>query len=584
MVNSISQNSTVNYNYDPETTLQNEVSSFFMMAVWSAIEEENPSAWEQVELIIPSVPPEKVSQAFEKIMRHLLPTCYTIPLLERFLAYLPQKDLDFLITNHKDLFEEMNPEVVLNFGMKTQNQQVLTILAETIPAYLQPKLIDYCWNQNVPRPIVVLCKRSKQIRDFVREQLSPKLAQGNLGEKGPLIVKLAHYFTPHQLCMILSYLAVRRDFDLGYSLHESEPALFDKFLMLNLGEAELAFLFELHWKNNHAIDSIQIDELCEKLQRVNPDFVTIFVQAEMEKGEITPYFYTPTLAGAIDFIDLPTTQILFSRLDSFWTDKTTNKNHQTLIVKFLRDAGVNSLMAWKYRYPTAIRDFEWISKGSQFGKDGKVNLSEAEDTIEALNELAPGSVDFDPNSIQEYLSGGTCTAMTMRFLREFREAKEQGLKADAALKEISPHFNTSAPYFRTKQTAYNTIARREFSDDFKKDKIDALLKGENPDLKVSQTSDLIHIKDQGSAAFSTLYNELPEGQYIVRSLNLDVMDNRKEEGYGHTTLLIKDEKQVYYYDPAIGPLKLTHPAQLGMILEWQDGRWTIPSIRLYKVD
>jgi hypothetical protein len=113
---------------------------------------------------------------------------------------------------------------------------------------------------------------------------------------------------------------------------------------------------------------------------------------------------------------------------------------------------------------------------------------------------------------------------------------------------ISPRYVKSSVEFKINQAAFNTIERNhlENTDDFKKQKIAAMLKLYHREIEYcSEEVDLFfQVADQ---QISKIFTQLPEGIFAIRALLPE--ENQKEELHGHSTVLINEGKEIFYYNP-----------------------------------
>lgn len=342
-----------------------------------------------------------------------------------------------------------------------------------------------------------------------------------------------------------------------------------------------------------SIDFLNIDPIREEFFHLSYLYMERILNFANQwiRAPDSPNIFASALTCVIDYLDTETTLILREKLDRLKNSTRITEDQEDELDFFINEIEEKSLIGWSYKYPEEARNFNWLFKGSQDGKDGFTNLPRASQILTVLNLRAPPTVTFDEEQLDNYLLGGTCSAMTLSFLKEFLAARTTAPDALSAIQTIAPRYKNSSYEFRTTQSAYNTISKQEVSLDFKKDKIEALLQYENPDCTIERVSASIDIENEKSSdGVEFLYENLPDGQYIVRALNMEGNGKKgkerksaKEEEYGHTTLYIKENGNHYYYDPATGPIQLNNSSQLPMILDWQHARWNLPSIRFYKV-
>ena len=187
--------------------------------------------------------------------------------------------------------------------------------------------------------------------------------------------------------------------------------------------------------------------------------------------------------------------------------------------------------------------------------------------------------------------------MVFNFLKLYLE-KRASLEPKEALNAIAHAFSIATGQFRATQAAYNTLYKNGKTADFNKDKIEALLRYENPKLSVINHSKEINLNVEGvDEVLMSYLNTAPDGVFVVRSLRpllteeeldgepyeIDDPEFLKGEQYGHSTLWIKSKGENFYYDPAVGIIQIHDLRQLPMILQWEHYRWTLPNVRFYQV-
>lgn len=301
--------------------------------------------------------------------------------------------------------------------------------------------------------------------------------------------------------------------------------------------------------------------------------------------------FSSLLIEILPLLSAETIQVICEKLKQLTSEPVLD----TSSVEFIQELKEGSLHIWSTDYAPNVRNYTVLAKGTQIGKDGEFDMDKTLDIMKTLRSKSPNTVEFDYGRIQAYLSGGVCSAMTLRLLSLFREAiKSSASSISEALKKAATAVKIAGPEYRAIQSAYNTIGKTEInSGDFKRDKIQALLNYDNSDLAISLASSEIDLSASDSLSkLRDEINSLPDGTYVTRSLNpfqsstpnsQPTPSSIKQENYGHSTLLIKDQGIGYYYDPAIGVLQLNSPEQLHMILQWQNTRWRLPLTRFYQV-
>lgn len=550
--------------------------------------------------------PKAIHAAFNQIFRSLLNDEQAARLLEPLLEHpnLPESDKQKFIS-HSELIEHVDAEVLFNLlqSQTKPDQKILKKIAGNIrqgPGY--EKFVKYCWDRNFGSVLQTMAARMGYRAYFagIAGRLLENESNTDLSKKKDVIISLLGYTGIYFLKTLLNYLIkTPRTEDNREALAEIEKAFFEdgilprELLRIDIlaSKPNLIYFLNYCWDRSSEIDDggKLVSEICEAMCAIEPLWIDQFVTAKMQNG-ITPRFFSDSLLGTLDALKSETTDTIFEALDQLLDyNASTTTGERTYLYGFASSARLKNIHAWKYKYSTEVRNFRTLGKGSQEGKDGDVQVETAAKLIDQLNQRAPSSVKFDPTLMPTHLTGGTCSAMTFSVLKNYREQRKTFSPQDA-IHNIAPHFKTSKEEFRATQAAYNTITRAENSDDFKKDKMEALLRLENPELSISRTTAALDLyKPESAEDLEYLYDTLPEGQYIVRSLrplaNHFTTDyKRKEEMYGHTTLLIKEGGQNFYYDPGIGFFELNHKEQLGLFLHWQQNRWNIYNARFYKVD
>jgi hypothetical protein len=356
--------------------------------------------------------------------------------------------------------------------------------------------------------------------------------------------------------------------------------------------------FSLLLKYSSSLDeslSPFITMLATDIFPLDPSYVSN-VCAQFFLSEDVPL--TTTWIQLIDYLSVDAVNQLVTKLE-----KLIKKggDFASQAKSFINITKKRHISIWKLSGPyDHLSNLLLVSKGTQIGKDGLVDLSRAQNIISSLNWQAPNSISFCQDDLVEELEGGVCSAMAFDFLSQF-ERQPDYLDVSERFKQIQDSILLVEPNHRTVQAAYNTISRADesqpFSEKFNRAKIEALLKYECPLSSVISQSPTFNLDLSNSNAKITSYLEiLSDGKYIVRSLqphdsdsssdsdeDLEYSSNSKGESYGHTTLLIKEEGSTYYYDPAVGIVQFTDPAHFPMILSWEHERWSLPQVTLYQI-
>lgn len=234
-----------------------------------------------------------------------------------------------------------------------------------------------------------------------------------------------------------------------------------------------------------------------------------------------------------------------------------------------------------------LRAPEVIFAGTQLDCNGKVDLTQAEEIRKELNKNCEG-VDFDSKFLLSNLNGGTCSAMSFDFLKQYFIIKNKmgANSAERIFHSIKPKYQTSSLEFRTVQAALNTISKNPNHSvpDFKMAKIAAMLSLYG--LRVSDVigeTDLIESDCQNS--IKRLLQRVNDQACVIRMIQ--PINNHKEEFHGHTMILIRECNKTYLYDPNDGVLKLRNAHEwedLYNSFKKTDNHSHVPSIRFYRTE
>lgn len=226
-----------------------------------------------------------------------------------------------------------------------------------------------------------------------------------------------------------------------------------------------------------------------------------------------------------------------------------------------------------------------IKSGSQNDCSGNVETDKAKAICAHLNSSPEKGVAFQEHRVTAFIMGGTCSAMSFEFADRYLKAKEAGLSPEEAIDRISPDFEQSNLEFRTRQSAFNTICKsmKKEAGDFKKAKIAAMLRFHQ--RKVVKASDCFDL-DKGDSLkkIEKILKQFQQGVFVVRC----ILENRSEKGeaFGHSTILIRDGGQNYFYDPAKGISELEtgyEASVLHELLSAHNRQWGIYSGRIYQI-
>jgi len=214
----------------------------------------------------------------------------------------------------------------------------------------------------------------------------------------------------------------------------------------------------------------------------------------------------------------------------------------------------------------------WIFTGTQAGCDGPVSTAAVESIRVELEQQSPAEIHFNQGKVSDYLSGGTCTAMSLEFLRSYFKIKKicrdkLDCRPKTILRDIArigKKFAASSKKMRNRQAAYNTIEVMKLDDaiDFSRSKIQALVNYHF--FTVDYTSQELDVDN--IYALSNEVNCLPKGIFLIRILKH--ADNEKLEDYGHSLAYIKEDNLSLLYDPNYGARNLSASEHAKVLFEF----------------
>lgn len=201
-----------------------------------------------------------------------------------------------------------------------------------------------------------------------------------------------------------------------------------------------------------------------------------------------------------------------------------------------------------------------IFKGNQHGCDGRVEKNTVEIFRQKIAALAPDGIKFNPKKVQPFINGGACSAMSLKFLETYFEAKRS---SENEFNEMEPQkcvdflikhkheFASCSQELRHRQAAYNTIEVNTNGKelDYSRSKIEAL--AHDRSLKIDHASseqDLCTMKD--SSELLRELEQLPDGAFLIRMIK--PAQNEKLEEYGHSLVYVKEKGMSLFYDPNYG--------------------------------
>jgi hypothetical protein len=230
--------------------------------------------------------------------------------------------------------------------------------------------------------------------------------------------------------------------------------------------------------------------------------------------------------------------------------------------------------------------YSYVHRGDQSGGSGLVSRDRVQQICNTLNSERVRGVFFNAQTVENHVGGGTCSAMAIDFINEYLQTKAQKPSSPSKIIEkISQRYTHSSKEFMHNQAAFNTIEKnsREYTTDFKKDKIAAMLKLYHRNVGYcSEEVDLSsHTADR---KISQIISRLPKGIFLIRALHL--AQNPKEELVGHSSVLINEDQGIFFYDPNHGTAELQQ-RNAGRItydfLRQAYRQFNIPHVRLYRV-
>ncbi len=255
-----------------------------------------------------------------------------------------------------------------------------------------------------------------------------------------------------------------------------------------------------------------------------------------------------------------------------------------------------------------VKVIKKVKKSSQEHQAGATDSDLAKMYCKALSEQSPQThIVFSKDRLEERNTGGTCTAMTGEFVKDYLKEKQKvsfeivsgvirkktPLSPIELFGQIEDKYKTSSEYFRTIQATFNTIHEDEEAQlndlDYMEAKINAMMRFY--DLQVTDSSELFYMpinsthecRKEAVAKIEAFMNLHQEGVFIIRCINPN-SDSDKGEAYGHTTALIRDQGESYFYDPNEGVYDLPNGSQaIYDVLTPMTQRWAVPNARIYKV-
>ncbi len=465
-------------------------------------------------------------------------------------------------------------------------------------------LFNYSWKHNLSQTLFFLSENPFFSKYF--GAVLPEIKSNITPEKIQLVLLVLPFCGEDSLAQLFHLFdsLSAQDFEAPHVSQFKQAFFFSDFIKSYFTTAEfqptlsqLESGFNFFWENVDGTDEDQmrfLSDVAQTMYRHDSTYFDRFITPILDRELSTKDLGTP-LVAILSCLGKEALSKVETQLKALHS-----RSPNSMLVKLFFKAGKrSSLLLWKYDYLESVRNLPMLVKGSQIDQDGTYPKDQIAAMFDALNRSAPASIWFNPAARKTSLTGGVCSAMTLRAIKSYRDARKTGLTPIESIQAIGSEFSLSNASFRGMQAVYNTIGRKKNddgifapSDDFGKDKIEALIQLENPGARINLCTDEIDLLAPDSKEKITqLAADLPDGIYVCRSLSplTTDIDKRtpeyvsKEERFGHSTCLIKEGNDSFYYDPALGFMQLIHPEQLDMILKWQSFRWGISTVRLYGV-
>lgn len=235
--------------------------------------------------------------------------------------------------------------------------------------------------------------------------------------------------------------------------------------------------------------------------------------------------------------------------------------------------------------PASFVRYTVIKEGSQEGCLGSVEVEKAKRICQELNKKNTNGVYFSESKIPDQISGGTCSSMAFDFANRYLEMRKNA-SPEEIFEKIGSDYSQSSQDFRTTQAAFNAIGMAPGADppkDYNRAKIDAMLRFYN--RRVIAASDEIDIQNNGAIAkMKKVLREFKEGVFIFRILMPG--DNEKGEIQGHSTVLIRNGNQMFFYEPCSGIIQIDEgyeSTSLSRFLFYFNQSWHTNLARLYQI-
>lgn len=216
--------------------------------------------------------------------------------------------------------------------------------------------------------------------------------------------------------------------------------------------------------------------------------------------------------------------------------------------------GISQLVkSFYYQILTHRRANTWLFRGTQGPGLGKVDVLRAEHIRQRLDTQRVKGISFNPDTISDFIFGGTCSAMALEFIHEYfkRAHFEKSLKERLNhVIRMGDQFATSSEERRARQMAYNTIEVVKVNEtvDYCRNKIQSL--ANDFFLQINYASKKMNLIEDQKNKITDTVEKLPDGVFLVRVLK--PASSKKLEIHGHSMVYIKENGVCLFYDPNQG--------------------------------
>lgn len=207
-----------------------------------------------------------------------------------------------------------------------------------------------------------------------------------------------------------------------------------------------------------------------------------------------------------------------------------------------------------YKFEPPVQS--WLFHSSQQRCGGMVTIEKVQAIREKLTARAPLGIEFNASKIDSFVFGGTCSAMSLAFIKNYFAAVEKHLNIKESLLSLEPLLKTSCLKMRNRQLAFNTIEVVKSIPrlDYAKEKVESLARYYG--FHITFASEMVDTQsDNYLEQLKSTLASMPEGVYFVRILKPS--ENEKLEERGHSMVYIRSSQGSYYYDPNNGAMDLS---------------------------